>query len=81
MWLKEIAPSSTLRKWFSHDTALWDEFRQRYFLELKKHPEPVEQLIVKLNTETVTLVYGARDQVHNNAVAIKEFIESGLARL
>ncbi|MDD5241883.1 MAG: DUF488 domain-containing protein [Sulfuricella sp.] len=81
LWLKEISPSSNLRKWFGHDAALWDEFRHRYFLELEEHPEPVAQLLEKLKTEAVTLVYAAKDQEHNNAVAIKEFIESGLARL
>jgi uncharacterized protein YeaO (DUF488 family) len=76
LWLKEIAPSAALRKWFGHDPAKWNKFRVRYFQELQKKGETVEQLVEHVRHGTVTLVYGARDQEHNDAVALKEFLES-----
>jgi uncharacterized protein YeaO (DUF488 family) len=76
LWLKEIAPSAALRKWFGHDPAKWNKFRVRYFQELQKQGETVEQLVEHVRHGTVTLVYGARDQEHNDAVALKEFLES-----
>ncbi|MFQ5666873.1 MAG: DUF488 domain-containing protein [Candidatus Binatia bacterium] len=79
LWLKEIAPSSDLRKWFGHDPAKWNKFRARYFRELQKSGEAVAQLVEHVRHGKVTLVYGANDQEHNNAVALKEFLESHLA--
>jgi uncharacterized protein YeaO (DUF488 family) len=76
LWLKEIAPSAALRKWFGHDPAKWNKFRVRYFQELQKKRETVEQLVEHVRHGTVTLVYGAKDQEHNDAVALKEFLES-----
>jgi uncharacterized protein YeaO (DUF488 family) len=76
LWLKEIAPSAALRKWFDHDPAKWNKFRVRYFQELQKKRETVEQLVAHVRHGTVTLVYGAKDQEHNDAVALKEFLES-----
>lgn len=76
LWLKEIAPSSELRKWFNHDPAHWNEFQHRYFLEIEKHPEAIALLAAAVRKKPVTLVYGAKDEEHNNAVALKEFIES-----
>jgi uncharacterized protein YeaO (DUF488 family) len=76
LWLKEIAPSAALRKWFGHDSAKWNKFRVRYFQELQKKRETVEQLVEHVRHGTVTLVYGAKDQEHNDAVALKEFLES-----
>jgi uncharacterized protein YeaO (DUF488 family) len=75
-WLKELAPSTRLRKWFGHDPARWTEFRKRYAAELKDHREPLEQLAQKAKQRTITLLFGARDVVHNNAVALKEYIEA-----
>jgi uncharacterized protein YeaO (DUF488 family) len=75
LWLKEIAPSAALRKWFGHDPAKWSEFRARYMWELQKKGA-VEQLMAHVRHGTVTLVYGAKDQEHNDAVALKEFLES-----
>lgn len=76
-WLKEIAPSDELRKWFGHDPERWDEFRKRYFAELDEHPELVAQLRARADGHLVTLVYGAHDEEHNNAVALKEYLERG----
>ncbi len=75
-WLKEVAPSTALRQWFQHDPAKWDEFRKRYFHELEKHPEAWEPLLAQARSGRVTLVYSAHDAEHNNAVALKEFLEN-----
>jgi uncharacterized protein YeaO (DUF488 family) len=76
LWLKEIAPSAALRKWFGHDPSKWEEFRSRYFHELDQNREAVGKLQGQVRHGTVTLVYGARDQEHNNAVALKEYLAS-----
>lgn len=74
-WLKEIAPSTRLRKWFAHDPARWKEFKKRYAAELKSQREQVDRLAQKARKRTVTLLFGAKDIEHNNAVALKEHIE------
>ncbi len=71
-WLKEIAPSKALREWFAHDPARWDEFRERYAKELDDRPELLTQLRELARAGTVTLVYAAHDEAHNNAVALRE---------
>jgi len=76
LWLKEIAPSVVLRKWFGHDPSKWTEFQDRYFLELDNNEKVVEQLREHICNGIVTLVYGAKDQEHNHAVALKEYLES-----
>jgi len=76
LWVKEIAPSDALRKWFGHDPTKWSEFRKRYARELARRPEPVAQLKQYTDEQIVTLVYGAKDERRNNAVALKEYIES-----
>lgn len=76
LWLKDIAPSDGLRKWFGHEPAKWAEFRKRYVHELAKQPEAVAELKQHAGKKTVTLVYGAKDEQHNNAVALKEYLES-----
>lgn len=76
LWLKEIAPSTALRKWFNHDPAKWSAFRGRYFRELDKNREAVEKLQEQVHCGPVTLVYGAKDQEHNDAVALKEYLAS-----
>lgn len=73
-WLKEIAPSSQLRKWYNHDDSRWDEFKRRYFDELTVLDEPVTQLRALINEHTVTLLYSARSEAHNNAAALVEFL-------
>lgn len=74
-WLKDVAPSAGLRKWFGHDPAKWGEFRKRYFRELDEQSEAVQRLLAKGRDGTVTLVFGAKDVHHNDAVALKEYLE------
>jgi uncharacterized protein YeaO (DUF488 family) len=74
-WLKEIAPSAKLRKWFGHDPARWKEFKKRYAAELDDRREQVEALARECKKRTVTLLFGAKDPKHNNAVALKDYIE------
>jgi len=76
-WLKELAPSNELRTWFGHDPAKWDEFRHRYKEELKAQDRELTKLRAEAEGETVTLLYAAKDDMHNNAAALKEHIETG----
>ncbi len=71
LWLKELAPSTELRKWFGHDPARWGEFQQRYTAEVHAHPELFEQLRDLARQGPVTLVYSARDEEHNDAVVLR----------
>lgn len=75
LWLKDIAPSTELRKWFGHDPAKWNEFKKRYYIELEKNSEVVSKLVELLYKGKVTLVYGAKDEEHNDAVVLKEYLE------
>jgi uncharacterized protein YeaO (DUF488 family) len=74
-WLKEVAPSADLRKWFGHDPERWEEFQVRYFSELDGKPEALEPIREAARQGNVTLLYGARDQEHNNAVALRAYLE------
>lgn len=74
LWLKEIAPSTGLRQWFGHDPARWAEFRRRYHAELDANPEPVTHLKGLLRSDHVTLLYGAKDTQHNQALALAEYL-------
>ena len=76
LWLKEIAPSTALRKWFGHDPARWDEFRKRYGKELDGNAEAVAQLKDMIAKGPVTLVYSAHDAEHNQAVALLDYLNS-----
>ncbi|MBV9053756.1 MAG: DUF488 domain-containing protein [Hyphomicrobiales bacterium] len=76
LWLKELAPSTELRRWFGHDAAKWSEFRKRYKAELKSRTEALALLRDKLRRGTVTLVYASRDTEHNNAVALAAMLDS-----
>ena len=76
LWLKDIAPSSELRKWFGHDTARWEEFRNRYWAELTEKKELIASLKQKSKQGTVTLIYSSSDEKHNSAVALKMFLET-----
>ena len=76
LWLKDIAPSAELRRWFGHDPARWEEFCRRYWIELAERPTAVKVLQEQLREGQVTLVYGSRDQEHNAALALKEFLEN-----
>lgn len=72
LWLKDIAPSTELRKWFAHDPDKWTAFSKRYKQELKNNKEQVLLLKEQLNKGMVTLVYGAKDEAHNEALVLKE---------
>ena len=74
-WLKEIAPSNELRKWFGHDPDRWEEFKVRYFHELERQNEAINKIREKASSSTVTLLFAARDETHNNAVALREYLE------
>ena len=74
-WLKELAPSTGLRKWFGHDPARWNEFKKRYSAELDDQRERVKQLAGEASKRTVTLLFAAKDTEHNNAVALKEHLK------
>lgn len=76
LWLKDIAPSEGLRKWFAHDPKKWNEFKQRYFAELNAKPKMLEPVYAHAKTGVTTLLFGAKDEQHNNAVALKKFIET-----
>jgi uncharacterized protein YeaO (DUF488 family) len=73
-WMKDVAPSAALRKWFAHDPERWPEFRRRYRAELKEHPEDLARLRDLARKKTVTLVYGARDEEHNDAVVLRDVL-------
>ena len=75
LWMKDIAPSTELRKWFGHDPDKWSEFRKKYLKELKANKDPVLVLKEHLKKGPVTLVYGARDQEHNEALVLKELLD------
>jgi uncharacterized protein YeaO (DUF488 family) len=75
LWEKDIAPSDSLRKWFSHDPKRWHKFKARYFEELEKNDESLNTILDKVKKESVTLLYGAKDEKFNNAVALKEYLD------
>lgn len=74
-WLKDAGPSHELRKWFSHDPKKWDEFRRRYFSELDHDREAWAPILKAAQQETVTLLFSSHDTEHNNAVALKQYVE------
>lgn len=74
VWLRDAAPSTALRKWFGHDPERWPEFQRRYHAELRERPQVLEELRDALAQGRVTLVYGARDEQHNQAVALRDFL-------
>jgi uncharacterized protein YeaO (DUF488 family) len=78
-WLKDVAPSTELRKWFSHDPAKWNEFQRRYRAELKEKPHLWEELLDAARKGTLTLIFSSHDTEHNNAVVLKQFLESHLS--
>lgn len=75
LWMKKIAPSNELRKWFGHDPEKWAEFKRRYFGELKNRKELVDLIRDKSKKGKVVLLYGAKEERFNNAVALKEYVE------
>lgn len=74
-WLKDIAPSTELRKEFGHNPARWVEFKHRYFEELDNCPEQVGELLSRAAQGRLTLVFAAKDEQHNNAVALREYLQ------
>ena len=79
LWLKELAPSTELRKWFGHDPDKWKEFQSRYRKELRDRKELLQDLRSRSSKHTVTLVYGARDEEHNEAIVLKKVIDGRAA--
>ena len=75
-WLKDVAPSTNLRKWFGHDPQKWLQFRQRYFRELDARPDAWEPILSKARRGRVTLIYSSHDPLHNNAVALQEYLQA-----
>ncbi|AHG62346.1 DUF488 domain-containing protein [Advenella mimigardefordensis] len=76
LWLKEITPSSALRKWFHENAEQWAEFRQRYYAELDDQPAAVQQLIDQSQQQRVTLLYAAKDEQHNNANVLRDYLRA-----
>lgn len=79
-WLKDVAPSDALRRWFSHDPRKWAEFQRRYIAELDNHSEAWEPILSAARHGRVTLVYSSHDTEHNNAVALKEYLSARTGR-
>ena len=78
-WMQDVAPSHQLRRWFRHDPTKWEEFRHRYFAELDAKSEAWKPLVEAARHGNVTLVYSSHDPAHNNAVALKQFLETKMA--
>ena len=75
-WMKEVAPSDALRKWFAHDVKKWPEFQRRYLIELRKHTKELEQLRrLEKKHKTMTLLFGAKDEKHNQAVVLAKMLK------
>jgi uncharacterized protein YeaO (DUF488 family) len=79
-WLKDVAPSTELRRWFGHDPSKWIEFQRRYFAELNAHPTTVEPILKANRRGRVTLIYSSHDQEHNNAVALNAYLAAKITR-
>lgn len=79
-WLKDVAPSDALRHWFGHDPAKWEDFRCRYVAELEENISSLKPLLEAALSGTVTLIYSAHDQAHNNALALKSFLNEQIER-
>ncbi|GBD91621.1 hypothetical protein BMS3Abin04_02353 [bacterium BMS3Abin04] len=80
IWAKSIAPSTELRKWYGHDPDKWHEFKFRYFTELRENSSEVDNLLNSIAKETVTLLYGSKEHSFNNAMALKEYLESNAGK-
>ncbi len=74
LWLKDVAPSTALRKWSGHDPAKWQAFKRRYFAELDANPQPVARLLAQASQGRLTLLFSARDVERNQAVALREYL-------
>lgn len=78
VWLKDVAPSTELRKWFSHDPRKWEEFQRRYQAEIKEHEVALQPILEAARHGTVTLLYSSHDTEHNNAVVLRDYLERKL---
>ena len=78
-WIKDVAPSDALRRWYSHDPEKWPEFRARYIAELKHNPAVVELQDMAAKSKTLTLLFAANDNLRNNATVLHEFLSGGMA--
>jgi len=78
-WLKDVAPSDALRRWFNHQAARWDEFRERYMQELHGKTGAIDELLDVARRQPVLLIYGSRDVEHNNAVVLRDFLVKRLS--
>ncbi|MGH6846688.1 MAG: DUF488 domain-containing protein [Methylocella sp.] len=76
-WVKDVAPSVALRRWYSHDPGKWPEFRARYIAELKHNPAVVELQDMDAKSKTVTLLFASKDNLRNNATVLREFLSVG----
>ena len=74
LWLKSVAPSTQLRKWFDHDPRKWSEFKNRYFAELDAGPPGLDELVSRATASAVTLIFSARNEEYNQAVALREYL-------
>ena len=81
LWQKDIGPSSALRKWFNHDQRKWNEFKRRYYEELKNRKEIVKLFLEKAEQGTITLLYSSKEEKYNNAIALKEYLQSNKLQL
>jgi len=81
LWLKDVAPSSELRKWFGHDPQKWPEFKKRYFRELKAKQEDLQTMERAAKKGNLTLLYSSREERYNNAVALEEYLDKDLKGL
>lgn len=79
-WLKDVAPSDALRRWFAHDPKKWPEFQRRYGAELDAHPEAWRPILAAARRGSVTLLYSARDTEHNSAVVLRDYVQARLGR-
>ena len=79
-WLKDVAPSPALRKWFAHDPARWQEFQERYRAELESNPDAWQPILAAANQGNVTLLYSARETEHNSAVLLRSFLEEQMQK-
>lgn len=75
-WVKDVAPSTGLRKWFGHDPEKWEEFQRRYWSEIDAHPEALQPILDAQSKGVVTLLFSSHDAVHNNVVALKAYLQS-----
>jgi uncharacterized protein YeaO (DUF488 family) len=80
VWLKSVAPSNQLRKWYQHDVQKWPEFKKKYFAELEAKTEAVDELLGYVKKRNVTFLYAAKEPEYNNAVALKEYMSQILSR-